>query len=609
MLFIRQIKYEIRNILKSKFILIMAILAIAACVAIPVIGYFSGSSNPGEGGSIKPTMIVASRDIAYSKGGYYGGPNNGESITIDGVTITSENPFFWNISSLQQEMKYMESGQNQFKYPATLDLLLEMMNAELDYYLQFAKLVTRSQDYRVDLVWRGTESLIDVFFYGHLDVPENILMETASFRKTVDPDTIRRRYLDSTAAERQAGLIKADSNLAQIFSIVENDNFGQYIDLRIKLENDQITELKASIAIQVEAIIKNPTQEESLNQVIEGLQKQIQVIETNNIPILKYRLEKNIRPGEDVWQNTALYDIENSRSQLVYLVIMTEEEFNENSGPERKFDAYYSGVGGIQSYPEYVASMQRQIDRLNKIIGIAQKSLDANKPDLKYVPNGSRSRTVRFLDYSMFVALFGVLLGGWLIASEFQQGTIRLLMIRPKTRTKILLAKFFAAILICLFVDVAGSLLNILSNGILFGFADYAYPIYGISSTTGFFAYYLPRMLACMLTILFAFTAAFMLSVTVRNIAVSIAVPIIMLIGSIIVMGIFAYSNTITWLPFTPIPFIQISAFFQQYSTVQTLIENGVNLSLPYGITLLLALSAAFTLISIVVFKKRDITN
>jgi ABC-2 type transport system permease protein len=84
------------------------------------------------------------------------------------------------------------------------------------------------------------------------------------------------------------------------------------------------------------------------------------------------------------------------------------------------------------SYQNYVNSMQSQIDELNKTILIAQNSLDADKPDMKYVPRGARNRTVSFLDYSVFVALLAVLLGGWLMASEFQQGTIRLLLIRPK---------------------------------------------------------------------------------------------------------------------------------------------------------------------------------
>lgn len=608
-MFFRQIRFEIRNILKSRFLLIIAILVIAASVAIPVIGYFTRSGN--GGGIIEPTYYPV-RDIAYAgpavnyKGDYYEGPK-GESITVNGVTITSDNPFYWQLSSLLQEKSYYENNQVPLNYPETQDLLLELIAAEIDYNLRFARSVTRSQDYRVDLSWRGTESVTDLFFYSRNDVREEVLLEASYYRKGMDPETFKAKYINITAAERLAGIAKADEYLAMVYSIVDNDDFPKYIAFRLDLENDQIVELKANIAIQEQAIIDNPSQEDSLNQIIESLKKQIEMIETNNIPLLKYRLEKNIRPGENIWQNAALSDIENSRNQLVYMVIMSEEEWNQNSGPRDKIDYY--GYGGQTTYQEYVAAMQRQIDQLNKTIIIAQKSLDANKPDMKYVPEGARNRTVQFLEYSVIVALFGVLLGGWLIASEFQQGTIRLLMIRPKTRTKILLAKFFAALLVCLAVDLAGSLLHIISNGVLFGFGDYANPIYSVAGATGFFAYYLPRLLACLLPILFAFTLAFMFSVVARNIAVSIAVPIIFLIGSIITMGIYAYSTSMTWLAYTPIPFIQLSAFFQQYSSVQTLIQNGVKISLTYGILLLFAMSVVFTLISLAVFKKRDIAN
>jgi ABC-type transport system involved in multi-copper enzyme maturation permease subunit len=182
-------------------------------------------------------------------------------------------------------------------------------------------------------------------------------------------------------------------------------------------------------------------------------------------------------------------------------------------------------------------------------------------------------------------------------------------MIRPKTRSKILLAKFSAALVVWLVVDLAGSFLNFTANGICFGFADYANPNYTVAGEIGFIAYYIPRLLACILPILFTFTAAFMLSVLVKNIAVSIAIPIVFYIGSVIIMSIFAYRVDMNWIAWTPIPFMQMASFFSRYSSIQYIIQRGVNLSLPYGIILLLLLSAAFTTVSVWVFKKRDIVN
>jgi len=606
--FIRQIKYEIRNILKSKFLLIMAVLTIVFSIATPVIGYLSRNPDYNNGGPIKPTVYYASdmaEKQAASAGYRYPGPiydGKGEPITIDGITIDLNNPFYWNLQSLLSEKEAFENGSSPFTSPASIDLMLKLFDEEIQYYLTFAKSVTTHQDYRMELSWRGMESVYDKFFYEHNDVGEQALTEVASFRKGVDPETIRQKYIDITSEEKLAGIDKAETYLELMQSIVVNNDFPKYIDMRIAMANDDIANLNENIAIQEQAIIDNPAQEESLSQIIEDLKRQITMIETNTIPILKYRLEKNIMPGLNIWQNTALNDIENTRNELTYTVIVSEKEWSENQR-----GSFYGEQN--QTYAEYVAQMERRIAALNKTIIIAQKSLDSDRPDMVYVPDGARNRTVEFLQYTAVVALFGVLLGGWLIASEYQQGTIRLLMIRPKTRTKILMAKFGAAVVVWLVVDLASSLLNGIANGALFGFADFAFPNYTVAGEMGFLAFYIPKMLACIMPILFAFSIAFLLSVLSKNMAVAIAIPILFYIGSVITMNLFIYQQNMGWIAYTPIPFMQMASFFSRYSAVTNLIQRGVDLNLTYGILLLFGLSAVFTALAILTFKKRDIVN
>lgn len=605
--FIKQIRFEIRNILKSKFLFIMAILAIVFSVAIPAITYISqkASQNPDDG-VIRPTATVYRASFVETKpidpGYFYPGPiDKGEPIIIDGVTIELNNPFYWNLQSILSEKAMMESGQSPFKNPASIDLWLKLSEEEIKYFLMFAKQITTHQDYRQELAWRGTESLYDKFFLEHNDVPLAVLEEVAGYRKGVDPAMIRQKYIDITSEQKLAGIVRAEEELALIQDIVSNNNFPKYIDMRVKMSRNDIEELKENIAVQEKAILDNPTLEDQLNQVILDLKRQITMIETITIPIFEYRLEKMIIPGLPIWQNNALSDIENSRNQLNYTVIQTEEDWNNSRRN--------GGWNENTTYREYVAQMQRQIDNLNKTIIIAQKSLDSDRPDMAYVPQGSRSKTTNFLQYTSVIALFGVLLGGWLIASEYQQGTIRLLMIRPKTRTKILLSKLLAAIFVWLVITFVSSLLNGLSNGILFGFADFAFPNYTVAGQMGFIAFYIPKLLACLTPILFMFTGAFMLSVVVKNIAVAIALPILFYIGSVISTVILGFSANMGWLAYTPIPFMQMPSFFSRNNNIEYIIQRGVNLNLTYGILLLIGLSVVFTAISVVVFKKRDIVN
>jgi ABC-2 type transport system permease protein len=614
--FIRQIKYEVKNIVRSKFLLILGCILIAAGILIPALAYINEQQTKSQNGPDKPypTYVVREAGSSAAIDGKYPDANgNGDTITIDGITIRSDNPFYWNLYQLQDEKRQLESGMIQMTHPESVDVMLEVNTAETAYYLRFAKSLTNYQDYRSELAWSGVASLYDRYIFSHPALNADVLVEVFTTRKGgFDPSTFNEKYVNITDTRRQEGLEKAENALALIYDIVDNDNFAAYIDYKMGQANDQIASLEKNIAIQEKAILENPSQEDSLNQIIEEYKRQIKVIRESTIPMLQYRLEKNIRPGANVWQNNALNDIENSQSQLSSMTIMTEEEFNKNGGSDGKpvypvYDYYYPGQ--YTTYKEYVAYMQRQIDQLNKTIIIARKSLDSNKPDMKYVPAEARYRVNGYLDYSIFVALFAVLLGGWLIASEYQQGTIRLLMIRPKTRLKILFAKFTAALIVLFVVDVAGSLVNMVANGAFFGFADYLNPNYNVAGPVGFAAYYLPRFLACFLPIAFSFAAAFLLSVLLRNTAVAIVLPMVFFIASLITLQMIAYSPKLAWLALTPLPYLQLSAFFRDNSPIMYAQQNGIAISLTYGILLLVGLAAVFTALAAFVFKKRDITN
>jgi ABC-2 type transport system permease protein len=480
-----------------------------------------------------------------------------------------------------------------------MDIALDMGEAELQYYLRIAQVVTTHEDYRTNLVW-DTTMLYEKFIYekaGTID--RDVLIEALNYRRGVNTETFDDTYINITPQERQTEIDKADDYLNRLYDVIENNNFEEYIAISIEQQQTQIASYEEQIEIQEQTIIEHPDQEEELNRYMEDLKKQINLIKTNNIPLLEYRLEKHIVPGEDIWQNIALSEIEQANNNLQYTTILSEEDYNKEPYLAQQY----------KTYARYKAAIQAEIDEYNNQILVAQNSLDADKPDMKFVPTGARNQTYNFLYYSVYVALFAVVLGGWLMASEFQLGTIRLLMIRPKTRTKILMSKFTAALVICFGIYIAGTILNIITNGICFGFSDYAFPNYTASGEIGFFAYYIPKFIACAVTIVFGYCVAFMLSTVAKHMAVSISVPIVCFVGSIIGLSMLAWTEAAQWIAWTPLPYVQISQFFTEYSAVQQMMRNGAPVSLGYGIGLLMGLSVICTFISIWVFRKRDITN
>lgn len=590
---IRQIRNETKLLLRSKFLLILGILMLLSAVAAPIVILIVSKYTRNY--VIYPEYYYEKTVYSYGYDGYW----DGDAITVDGVTIPPDSPYYWNIRSLLDEKSYADSGQISFGYPEAVDLLLELIDAQISYYVRFAQQIASYEDYRASLAWSGAEKIDRLFILSHMGAANpDALFEMAQYRLGLDSDSYKKQYADLSAQERMAAQDDAETYLAMLYEIVDNSDFALFIELSIRQQNDYVAGYEDQIEMYEQLIRDNPSQENSMNEMIEQLRREIALIQTNTIPMLEYRLEKNIVPGADIWQNNAIRDIENSRSQIAYTTAVSEEEFNQTTYLVMQY----------KTYVRYLSAIQSQIDELNNTIYVAQTSLDSDAPDMKYVDDGARIRTIQFLNYSIFIALFSVLVGGWIMASEFQQGTIRLLMIRPKTRTKILMAKFSAALLLCLALYAAGCLLNIAVNGACFGFSDLAYPNYTVSGEIGFLAYYLPRFLACTVTVVFAFSVAFMLSVLVRNAAVSIAVPVVCYIGCTILTSALSYSGAY-WLAYTPIPYMQIASFFIEYSTVWSLMQNGVQLSLWVGIPMLLVLAALCGGVSALVFAKRDIAN
>jgi ABC-2 type transport system permease protein len=73
-------------------------------------------------------------------------------------------------------------------------------------------------------------------------------------------------------------------------------------------------------------------------------------------------------------------------------------------------------------------------------------------------------------------AIVCIVIAGDIVSSEFAWGTIKLLLIRPVTRTKIYLSKYFAVLLFGLFLTLLMFGGSLLTGGALFGFAGLSEP-------------------------------------------------------------------------------------------------------------------------------------
>ncbi|HEY4285538.1 MAG TPA: ABC transporter permease [Puia sp.] len=214
------------------------------------------------------------------------------------------------------------------------------------------------------------------------------------------------------------------------------------------------------------------------------------------------------------------------------------------------------------------------------------------------------------------VPLLVALVAGDIIAGEANMGTLRLLVIRPVSRTRLLLVKFYASVIYTVLLLVWMALLALFLSMLLFGTNDMMIArntvMEQIKSSDVLWRYIAAFGYASVALSTVA-ALAFLLSVFAEN---SIG-PIVSTISIVIVLTILSemriplYDNTVKpWL-FTS-HMLAWKGFFYSKSDGQGAAVTGTVENLPAilrSLGILLGYIAAFVTTAIVAFKKKDILS
>lgn len=238
-------------------------------------------------------------------------------------------------------------------------------------------------------------------------------------------------------------------------------------------------------------------------------------------------------------------------------------------------------------------------DELTKRIAINNYRLENNVP-----PTTSKSLWGFMNDSAGLVSiitLFTIIVGASSVAGEFSWGTIKLLLIRPVSRSKVLLAKYLSSLLFALAMLFVLFITSFLFGGILFGFSDISQPY--LSYTNG--AVQETSMTFHIITV-YAFnsvrlimmsTFAFMISSVFRSSSLAIGLAIfLMFTGDQLVAFLSQYS----WVKYILFANIDLNRYFDGVPLVE-------GMTLGFSITVLIIYFAVFNLISWFIFNKRDV--
>lgn len=310
-------------------------------------------------------------------------------------------------------------------------------------------------------------------------------------------------------------------------------------------------------------------------KVIEETKNVLESLKINE-KALEWRLEKQI-PYEYSFLSNKIDAYENNAQTVLYL------KDKENKTKEK--ETFYNESLKIMNESKYYVENNINIE---------------NEYDARYLLGNLMK------EYGMFISIFSIIIAGTIVSNEFQKGTIKLLLTKPFSRAKILLAKYVVSIIsIFIFIIIFG-LLQYFIGGLVSGFDVFKTPMvnYDLNTnsivTMSAFEYLMLNVLTSLPIYIFTSTLSFALSTIAMNSAIAIALPILL--------------NMLS---------VTINLFVDRFKVLKYFITANWDLSiylfggsgLAEGLNMLtsLVISAIYIVIilaiTFVVFNKKDIKN
>ncbi|OIJ17614.1 hypothetical protein BKP37_03770 [Anaerobacillus alkalilacustris] len=185
-----------------------------------------------------------------------------------------------------------------------------------------------------------------------------------------------------------------------------------------------------------------------------------------------------------------------------------------------------------------------------------------------------------------------IIIAGDIVSSEFSSGTIKLLLIRPASRIKILLAKFISVLLFIVLVVVVHLLTSVMFGGIFFFNSIFVLePPFILNIILRYGFGFIEIVVVC--------SMAMMLSVVTRSSVFSVSVPIFLVMSVTLLLELLAHYQ------------IQMGKYilFANTNLTQHFLGRPLfeGMTLPFSVLNITIHMIVFFILSTVVFSRRDV--
>jgi ABC-2 type transport system permease protein len=202
----------------------------------------------------------------------------------------------------------------------------------------------------------------------------------------------------------------------------------------------------------------------------------------------------------------------------------------------------------------------------------------------------------------LLAGLFTIIVSAGIVASEFSWGTIKLLLIRPINRSKILISKYLTVLLFALLLVGSLFVYSAILGTILFGLPEQAIPYLnyfdGKVTEQPMFIYLINYYGLASIEMIMMATMAFMISSVFRNSSLAIGLSLtLMFMGSQLTALL---SMKFTWAKYI----LFANTNLMQYFEGAPLVEG---MTLTFSIIMILLYFVIFQFLAFYVFNKRDV--
>ena len=408
------------------------------------------------------------------------------------------------------------------------------------------------------------KTVLDV--YDMMKEYDNNAWQVQIITSKVEPYITERNTYLYGAEKNESQANKINEQINELIEKLKSDDWKYFANEELKSAEEKVKALEDE---------RNSTDDK---QRLESLESEIATAKID-LDIAKYRVDEDIKYGYD-YMNTALANYQ----ECGYAIIQMDNSNSELTYQEKKD---YNEAIESKEISKYIIENHVDVEKVNDLRGILSRF---------------------FNEFGLFIIVIVVMIAGTIVSEEFNKGTIKLLLIKPYSRNKILLSKFITVLIMIVFSVVMLIGMELIVGGFVFGFDSLQVPVVVYNFNTNMiqevniFAYLGTQVIMILPSVILLATLAFALSAIFTNSPVAIALPLLGYMG-VAVINQLAMQYNIGFLRY----FVTLNWDFTQYLYGGMPLMEG--LTPEFSVVICLLYFFIMMIPTFVIFKKKNIKN